>query len=251
MHKLVWFASLIAMFGVVPSASNAQNVIKDYVVDQHAYFAPSDYSDRGYIYRTQAGYSGCFNHCDDDESKRYSDFIYWRQRSGMLKRISYLNPVPHVAIDLHERLARLAAGAGGCLPVLQHVRCATCPSDKACCNAGKCKGLLGMFSCGCSSSKRGSCDSCDSCDVCDSCDSIGSSEGYIEMVPAPFEDFEIFQEDTESKPAPMPKATPSGKTKPEQDDRPMPPLTTPNTGSRSLQQLLKTSLIRPIGLGVR
>lgn len=108
MKKFLFIASgLVLLF--LAEQVQAQNVIRDYVLDKHENYQPDDHVNRGLIYRMQTGHAGFFKNCDGDLDKMYSPYINWNCRPGSPPR-----PVSNSVRDFDRKLTRFRDGAGGC-----------------------------------------------------------------------------------------------------------------------------------------
>jgi len=80
----ITLGSMIACWQVLSVFSGpttwGQNVYHDYVTDRCAFYSPNDPWFRGMIFRTHTGHDGLFYNCDNEEAKRCSPWIRWRQR---------------------------------------------------------------------------------------------------------------------------------------------------------------------------
>lgn len=108
MKKFLFVASGLVLAFLAEHAQ-AQNVVRDYVLDRHVDYQPDDHVNRGFIYRLQTGHAGLFKNCDGDLNKMYSPYINWNCRPGSPPR-----PVSNVASDFDRKLTHFHDGAGAC-----------------------------------------------------------------------------------------------------------------------------------------
>ena len=108
MKKFLFIASGLSLL-FLSEQVQAQNVIRDFVLDKHADYQPDDHVNRGGIYRMQTGHAGAFKNCDDDLNKMYSPYINWNCRPGSPPR-----PLANFVSDFDRKLTRFRDGIGGC-----------------------------------------------------------------------------------------------------------------------------------------
>lgn len=99
---------------VATDSAMGQNFVRDYFVNEQRFYSPQDYYERGWIYRVQAGYAGLFNRCDDDAAKRYSPYIYWKERPSPACRGRIYPNLSDAALEIEQGVQRFTDGAGNC-----------------------------------------------------------------------------------------------------------------------------------------
>lgn len=125
-----------ASFSVTSGHLCAQNFIKDYFKNVPRSYSPDDPFTMGKILRTQVGHGGLYHNCDEEECKRYSPYITWRNQSSECRR-----PFPitrTIADQAHEIKQRIYWGA--CKGDLGK----TCHC-KGCISGGRCVSGLQVF----------------------------------------------------------------------------------------------------------
>lgn len=158
MVKKTVFLGLIALiFVTVQRESEAQQWIKtlqDNCLNPLRQFQPDDPWTRSCLWNLQAGRSGLFFNCDEEEQKRYSPYIYWKCQT-----IDLMPPCPLAArytiSDLHATKQRIIDGSCGCQCTFAH-----CAGNCG----GTCAASLGATSCNCPSRCPSGCtNGCNSC----------------------------------------------------------------------------------------
>ena len=158
MVKKTVFLGLIALiFVTVQRESEAQQWIKtlqDNCLNPLRQFQPDDPWTRSCLWNLQAGRSGLFFNCDEEEQKRYSPYIYWKCQT-----IDLIPPCPlaprYTISDLHATKQRIIDGSCGCQCTFAH-----CAGNCG----GTCAASLGATSCNCPSRCPSGCtNGCNSC----------------------------------------------------------------------------------------
>jgi len=90
----------------------AQNVVRDYVLDPPTSYTPADPWVRGHVFRSQTGHAGFFYNCDHEEDKRFSPYIDWGCWRG--RTLPYQSPCECIREQLNEVRCRIERGAGCC-----------------------------------------------------------------------------------------------------------------------------------------
>jgi len=78
-----------------------------------AYYSPSDFYDRGVIFRVQTGQAGLYRLCNDDGLKRYSPYIEWSQINKQ-KPSLLVYEVSSVLKDAQRKVIRWNWGKAAC-----------------------------------------------------------------------------------------------------------------------------------------
>jgi hypothetical protein len=129
-HSLptVFLAALFCLQLCVASKSEAQELRKQ-IGERHGKpivnYHPDDPWTRGKVYKLQAGYSGLFFNCDDEECKRYSPYICWKPDNEKMfpTRIGIWG---HTKQTIAEVKQRIRDGAGDCA---RDCNCSKCQSN--------------------------------------------------------------------------------------------------------------------------
>ena len=193
MLKKTIFLGLVALiFVTVHRESEAQQVIKtlqDYCLNPFRQFQPDDPWTRSCLWNLQAGRSGLFFNCDEEEQKRYSPYIYWKCQT-----IDPIPPCPlaprYLISDLHATKQRIIDGSCGCQCTFAH-----CAGNCG----GTCAASLGPISCNCPSRCPSGCtNGCtNGCNSCTTTQPIPNDQ--VTPIPTP---------QTEPPHPPVPQASP-------------------------------------------
>lgn len=115
-------------FGV-GSSSDAQEVRK-HIAERHGQpytnYRPDDPWTRGWVFNLQTGHAGLFRNCDDEECKRDSPYICWKQDNEKMFP-TQLGLWGHAKQTHAAVTQRIRDGAGGCAP---NCRCRECQTHR-------------------------------------------------------------------------------------------------------------------------
>ena len=107
---------------------DAQTLRKDYVLDAPISYQPSDPWVRGRVFRIHTGHAGLYYNCDQEECRRESPYICWKQENRSCDE----RGLPLWRRQLEEALWRLNAG-----------RCCETPYPGCQCEPGVCTACNG------------------------------------------------------------------------------------------------------------
>ena len=141
LKRAVFFGLILLVFSVSHAECEAQQLVKtiqDYCLNPFRQFQPDDPQTRSRIWNWQAGRTGLFFPCEEEEAKRYSPYIYWKYQT-----IDPIPPFPLTPYELHRdwkaAKQRLIDGCSGCNNSLASLGPTSCNCVGPCttgCNQG-------------------------------------------------------------------------------------------------------------------
>ncbi|MCH2180376.1 MAG: hypothetical protein MK108_00080 [Mariniblastus sp.] len=116
LKRAVFFGLILLVFSGSNAECEAQQLVKtiqDYCLNPFRQFQPDDPQTRSVIWNWQAGRTGLFFPCEEEEQKRYSPYIYWKYQT--------IDPIPPCPItpyqlnrDWRAAKQRIIDGCSGC-----------------------------------------------------------------------------------------------------------------------------------------